>query len=121
VQPMPVAARSIRRGCAVNRLLAGNVGSYFAGGMDVVSDVLLSLRRAECSSRAVLTIVVCPVSVIAKPCKWIGYDLESGLSATRARGDKTAIIMLKIPPYKIQLPGLPGCRDFNRYKILGPC
>jgi hypothetical protein len=48
----------------VTRVLAGNVGSYLAGGMDVVSDVL-SARRADYLSRFQKS-VVCPVSVIAK-------------------------------------------------------
>ena len=78
-----MAARSIRRGCATARLLAVNVGSYLAGGIDVCCECcVLSVRRADHSSRGVLTSVVCPVSVIAKPRKWIGHDPESGLSAT---------------------------------------
>jgi hypothetical protein len=78
-----VAPRSIRRGCATARLLAGNVGSYLAGGVDVCCECcVLSLGRADHSSRGVLTSVVCPVSVIAKPRKWRGHDPESGLSVT---------------------------------------
>jgi hypothetical protein len=103
LQPIPVAAWSIRRGCAAALLLAGNVGSNLAAGMDVCCECcVLSLRRADHSSRGVLPSVVCPVSVIAKLRKSRGHDPESGLSATGGgMGEKTAIIMLKIPPYKI--------------------
>ena len=39
LQPIAVGARSIRRGCAAAWLLAVSVGSYLAGGLDVVSVV----------------------------------------------------------------------------------
>ena len=78
-----MAVRSIRRGCEAARLLARNVRSYLAGGMNVCCECcVLSLRRADHSSRGVLPSVVCPVSVIAKPRKWRSHDPESGLSAT---------------------------------------
>jgi hypothetical protein len=79
-RPIPVATRSEAWICGC--LLAGNVGSNPARGMDVCRLWMLcvtslrSVRQADHSSREILLSVVCPQSTVRA-----GHDLELGQRA----------------------------------------